>query len=121
MFASEQARAKPVAAAVPFRKVAGRLKNTGTAPMIAAEAIANSATVATTLWVKNVLVAIAAAPMKNGTMMCQRRSRCLSELAPISSMPKRAATLGRAVRMPMWKVSVIPALRMNVGIQNPMA
>ncbi len=89
--------------------------------LIAAEAIANSATVATTLWVKNVLVAIAAAPMKNGTMMCQRRSRCLSELAPISSMPKRAATLGRAVRMPMWKVSVIPALRMNVGIQNPMA
>ena len=36
MFAKEQARAKPVAAAVPVRKVAGRLKNTGTAPMIAA-------------------------------------------------------------------------------------
>lgn len=53
--------------------------------------------------------------------MCQRRSRYLSELAPISSMPANAATLGRAVSRPIWKVSLIPALRIRVGIQKPMA
>ncbi|MOA65377.1 hypothetical protein D3C78_1917440 [compost metagenome] len=49
ILANEQASAKPVAAAVPRRKVAGRLKNTGTAPMIAAWATENSNTVAITL------------------------------------------------------------------------
>ncbi|MNR34318.1 hypothetical protein D3C85_1520810 [compost metagenome] len=89
--------------------------------MIAADAMANRATVIATLWLKKVLLAMAIAPTMKGTMMCQRRSRWRSELAPISSMPSSAARLGRAVSRPMWKVSATPALRMKVGIQKPMA
>ncbi len=36
MFAIEQASANPVAEAVPFKNVAGKLKNAGKAPRIAA-------------------------------------------------------------------------------------
>ncbi|MNE08982.1 hypothetical protein D3C80_1016460 [compost metagenome] len=104
-----------------MRKVAGRLKNTGTAPMIAAEAMANSTTVITRFWLNKVLLAMAIAPMMNGTMMCQRRSRWRSELAPIMSMPASAARLGMAVSRPIWKVSLTPASRMKVGIQKPIA
>ncbi|MNT36167.1 hypothetical protein D3C72_1722340 [compost metagenome] len=106
---------------MPRRKVAGRLKNTGTAPMIAACATENSNTVAITLWVKNVLPAIAIAPTIKGTMMCQRRSRMRSELVPISNIPSRAATLGNAVSRPMVVMLVTPAVLIKVGIQKPMA
>ncbi|MOA34149.1 hypothetical protein D3C78_1555040 [compost metagenome] len=70
---------------------------------------------------KKVLAAIAIAPIINGTMICQRRSRIRSELVPITSIPSRVATLGSAVSMPMVVMSVTPAVLIKVGIQNPIA
>src|SRR5690606_2082994 len=75
ILAIEQARAKPVAAAVPFRKVAGRLKKTGTAPSKAHEAIVKVTTVRIRVLEKNVLQVRAMAPTVRGMAKCQRRSR----------------------------------------------
>src|SRR5690606_33633833 len=63
MLATEIANAKPVAAAVPFRKVPGKLKKTGTAPNNAPDAIENVSTVNTMFAETKVLATKEMAPM----------------------------------------------------------
>src|SRR5690606_41157340 len=109
--ATEAINAKPAAAARPVKKVPGTHQNTGKVAIKPKFAIENKITVKTGSRLKKVLIQMLAPAMKAGKAICQRRSRCLSELMPFRIKAATANKLAKPVSKPTCAVLLTPDSR----------
>ena len=111
-------KAMPIAAAAPESTAVGRFQYSALATTLPPTAASDTSNSKLGLPMTDGMAATPNALISPGTTVCQRRSRRRSELRPSTSMPTTASAKGAATIQPICTVSLTPASRNMLGIQN---
>src|ERR1700751_5658186 len=110
--------AMPAAAVAPDMNAVGSDQNSGAQVSTPAAAIDRDAIDTTVLSANEAAIVKPTAPASAGPIRCQRRSRRLSALWPITFITTIPTRNGIALNRPIWNAPVTPVDLTSVGIQN---